>query len=268
MEALHLCLMAFITFFWIWSIPLLLLGTICMIPMAVVLLVSCIVVTLYLQLFHDGHITVDHWLRIFMSSLPWHEWFPCNKLFFESGIVAVHPHGVLCCGALAGVHFVPGSRTCLCIAPIVFYVPIVGWVARQLGCIPADKGHMLKALSLGYPLVVVPGGVPEIVLAELGNDTKRFKRHGFLRIAQQAKVPVHVVFVKGECSTFRMFRGPCHNVRVWLSWYINIPCVFPILLGWYGTWLPKRVPLLLSTSTIVSPQKNKYSQVLQGLYQK
>ena len=268
MKALHVCLMAFITFFWIWSMPLLFIGAVCMVPMAVTTLTICCIVTLYLQLFDDGHIKVDHWLRTFMSSIPWHEWFPCNQLSFESGVVAIHPHGVLCCGALAGVHFVPGSKTCMCIAPIVFYVPIIGWVARQLGCIPANKEQMMKALELGYPLVVVPGGVPEIVLAELGNDRKRFKRHGFLRIAQQANVPIHVVFVKGECSTFRMFRGPYNAARVWLSWCLNIPCVFPILLGWYGTWLPKRVPLLLSTLTIVSPQKNTYSQALSDLYKK
>lgn len=268
MKALHVCLMAILTFCWIWAIPLLFVGAICMIPMAVITLAICITVTLYLQFTDDGHIRVDHWLRTSMSSIPWHEWFPCNQLSFESGVIAVHPHGVLCCGALVGVHLVPGSRTCMCIAPIVFYVPIIGWVARLLGCIPANKDHMLKALALGYPLIVVPGGVPEIVLAELGNDIKRFKRHGFLRVAQEANVPVHVVFVKGECSTFRMLRGPCHEARVWLSWCINVPCVFPVLLGWYGTWLPKRVPLILNTSTMVSPKKNRYSQVLNELYRK
>ena len=268
MKALHICFMVVITFLWIWTLPLLIVASICMMPMAAVIGSSCLLITCAVQYSNDGHIIVDHWLRNLLSSIPWHEWFPCNQLSFDKGIVAVHPHGVLCCGALAGVHFVPKSKTCMCIAPIVFYVPVIGWMARHLGCIPADRPHMLKALGLGYPLVVVPGGVPEIVLAESGEDRNRYERHGFLRIAHEAHVCVHVVFVAGECSTYQMIKAPFRRYRANISRRLNLPLVFPLLLGWYCSWVPKRVPLLLKTVTVEGPTKKTYAAVLEKLYKK
>ncbi len=268
MKLKNVFLIGIITFIWIWSLPLLLLGSLFMFPVAIGATVLSITIGVSIQLTERSKIQPEHWIRKIMSDIPWHEWFPCNQLRFENGLVAVHPHGVLCCGALAGIHFVPGSKTCMCIAPIVFYVPIIGLLARKLGCIPADRHHMTLALSKGYPVLVVPGGVPEIVLAETGDDQKRFERHGFLRIAQQMKANVHAVYVEGECATYRMFQGPLLGTRIWISWCLNIPLVLPILLGWYGSWMPKRVPLVLRSLKVDSYDKNTYKNKLQCLYNK
>lgn len=261
-------LMCLITFIWIWSVPLLLIGSFFMFPAAVASSLIFFTLGIYLQYSDRSKIQPEHWIRKIMSEIPWYEWFPCNQLHFDDGMIAVHPHGVLCCGALAGIHFVPGSKTCMCIAPIVFYVPIIGLLARKLGCIPADRHHMTLALQKGYPVLVVPGGVPEIVMAEAGDDQRRFKRHGFLRVARELSAKVHAVYVSGECQTYKMFRGPFLETRIWISWSLNVPLVLPVLLGWYGTWMPKRVPLYIKTMQIQSYEKEEYQKQLEELYKK
>jgi len=268
MRVLHIVLFALITFCWIWALPLLLLGSFLLAGPCCLGTCFCFFLTFYLQLRDDGLIIPNHWLRRFISSIPWNDWFPCNQLTFKSGVVSVHPHGILCCGTLAGIHFVPGSTTCLCIAPVVFYIPVIGWVARLLGCIPSDLKHMRLALDSGHPVLVVPGGVPEIVLAETGDDHQRFKRHGFLRLAKDTGHTLHAVTVKGECSTYNMFQAPFIQARVWLSWRFNIPFVFPLMLGWYGTWIPKRVPLTLSFSRVEQLDVDFYAQLLEQMYKK
>ena len=147
------------------------------------------------------------WLRRMISKIPWLQWFPCNILDVPTtpSILSVHPHGVLCCGAIAGIHLVPESQTLFCVAPILFYVPVLGWIARLLGCIPADYNSMKSAITQGYPLLVVPGGVPELVMAERCDDTAFFieKRFGFLKLAIETQVPLFPIFSKGETSTYR-----------------------------------------------------------------
>lgn len=249
MRVWHVCFMFVLTFFWIWSVPLLLVGVMFTVPLAMVSLPLCLGITLILQYIYKDHVIVHHPVRKWLSNIPWCDWFPCNQLQFDKqSIITVHPHGLLCCGAIAGIHLVPGSTTVLCVAPILFYVPVIGWLLQLLACIPATKEAMRTAIAAGHSLLVVPGGVPEIVLAETGDDRERFCRYGVLKLNKY--LPVHIVFVKGECSTFKMVQMPLLRARVWLSWRFNIPLVTPVLMGYYGTWLPKRQQLALRYTTI------------------
>lgn len=233
-------------------------------PIALFLLPSCVTLTLIFQYAYGDTIHVAHPLRRWISQIPWHKWFPCQQLCFSGQrIITVHPHGILCCGAVAGIHLVPNSTTLLCVAPILFYVPIIGWILRLIGCIRATKEVMQRALVDGHTLLVVPGGVPEIVLAETGDDTRRFARHGFLKLMDN--VPVTVVYVKGECSTYTMYQGPFLDQRVYLSWLLNIPLITPILIGWWGTWLPKRVPLTFYCKPLHIFTKEAYTKVFKEL---
>jgi len=251
MDTSHIVLMCILIFFWLWSLPLLLVMTIFMAPAAWCVLALSTSLSIYLQWRHHGRIFVRHPIRQWLSRIPWHEWFPCNVLRFDKkSVVAVHPHGLLCCGAVAGIHLVPESETVLCVAPVLFYVPVIGWLLRLIGCIPARLAEMRGALQGGHTLLVIPGGVPELVLAETGDDRRRFRRHGFLRLARDMQVPVFTVFVRGECSLFHIPKAPCLQRRVWWSWRLNVPLVVPVFLGWYGTWLPKRVPLCLTPKKI------------------
>ena len=268
MKVVYVICFAVLTFCWIWMLPLLILGVFFSIPFAIVSLFVSVSISLTLQWWFHGQIMPNNGLRRLMSQCPWHEWFPCNTVEIgETSVVAVHPHGVLCCGALAGVHFVPNSPTVFCVAPILFFIPVLGWCVRALGCIPARYDIMLRALRQGHSVIVVPGGVPELVMAELGDDCRSFKRSGFIRLAREAEVPVLSVFVKGECNTYDMWKAPFHDSRVRLSFRLNVPLVFPLFLGWYGSWLPKRTPLLLKTQKIESMSKEEYYSYLKRLQQ-
>jgi hypothetical protein len=189
------------------------------------------------------------------ATVPWHTWFPCNVLEIpkEPCIITVHPHGVLCCAAVVGIHLVEGSETVFCVAPVLFYVPILGWLARLMGCIPATWDAMRSALDAGYPLIVVPGGVPELVLTEYRDDRRFFleKRFGFVKLAMVTRVPLFPVWARGETATYRLVHGPWLDKRVWLSWKLNIPLVLPWFRGWYNLWIPRRVPLELIHGTFL-----------------
>ena len=265
MKLRHVLLLATITFIWIWSLPILVIGSIIMLPGFWLMTSVFMVIGMTIQILEQGVIEPNHWIRRIVSDIPWNEWFPCNTLHFEEGVIASGPHGILCCGTLAGIHFVRGSKTCMCIAPIVFYVPIIGLLARKLGCIPADYRHMKLALSMGLPVLVVPGGVPEIVMMEAADDHLKFKRHGFLQIASEMDATVHAVHVRGECNTYKLFKGPFFQTRIYLSWRLNVPVVMPIILGYYGTWIPKRTPLKLLTCKIDGYDTKQYQIQLQQL---
>ena len=260
-----ICVVMVVIFIWIWSLPLLILSSLLLTPVALVLLPISFVISMWVQ--RRCPVTTTSSLRRFVSSMQLHQWFPCNTVPIpRQVVVAVHPHGLLCCGALVGIHFVPGSTTLICVAPSLFYIPVLGWCLPLLGCIPANYAAMQAVLRQGHSLLVVPGGVPELVLAETANDCALYPRYGFLRLARVVGVPVMSVFVKGECATYSFIRLPLLQWRVGLSWFSNIPLVFPLFRGYYWTWLPKRTPLCLCTwvhTTI--PNRNEYRVRLASL---
>ena len=255
MRLRHVVLMACVLFCWIWALPLLCLGLILATPFCLTLAIVCILVSCYLQWRDETVVCGNHWLRKRVARIPWHEWFPCNTIPIPNKphVVCVHPHGVLCCGALAGIHFVPGNRTIFCVAPALFFIPVFGWCIRLLGCIPARRDIMAQALRQGYSVLVVPGGVPEMVLAERGQDNLLFlkQRFGFVKLAMQHRVPLLPIFVRGETALFRMWKWPWLAPRVRLSWSLNIPLTLPLFGGHYGTWIPQRKALTLFVGQVV-----------------
>ena len=253
-----------LVFIWIWSLPLLLIGAILLFPLALFFLPISFGISFWVQ----KHCTVvtNSCLRSFVNSLGIAAWFPCNTIHIRrQAVISVHPHGLLCCGALAGIHFVPGSTTIMCVAPALFYIPVIGWVLHLLGCIPADYTTMLKTLQLGHSIIVLPGGVPEIILLEQQNDQALFPRYGFLKLAAATKTPVTAVFVHGECSTFQLIPLPCCKLRQSFAWWTNIPLIFPLILGYWGTWLPKQKELTLVTNEMGIVGRNQYQVQLTSL---
>ena len=185
-------------------------------------------------------------LRDFITGFQLFNWFPCNTIQLkQQRVVAIRPHGLLSCGALAGVHFVKGSETIFCVAPILYFVPLLGHSLNLLGCIPATRKSMKNVLIKGYSLIVVPGGVPELVLSETNSDLELYPRFGFLKLASANSVHVLSVFVGGETKLYNIIQLPCLQNRVKLSWFFNIPFMFPLISGFYGTLLPKQKKLIL-----------------------
>ncbi len=129
MKVWHVAIFAVVTFCWIWLLPLMCAFALLSVPLALVALPLSMCISVLLQWHCHDRIIARSWLRRALSAIPWHQWFPCNTLEavsrYESHI-AVHPHGVLCCGAVVGIHMLPRSRTDFCVAPVLFYVPFFG----------------------------------------------------------------------------------------------------------------------------------------------
>ena len=117
-------------------------------------------------------------------------------------------------------------------------IPVVGTVAVMLGCIPATKKSILNALKK-HSVILVPGGVPELVTGEL--YTRRF---GFLKLG----VPILPVVCKSEFYT--VLDIGFKDIRIHIAKEYGIPIMFPWIFGWYNTWIPRRVPIKLSVLDI------------------
>lgn len=261
MKLNHLIIVCITIFIWIFSLPLLLLLSFFFSPVLFPLLILSFILSIYIINLKPRPQSL---LRDFICTFQLSYWFPCNRITVQqTTVIAVHPHGLLSCGALAGIHFVPGSQTIFCVAPILYFVPLLGHCLNLIGCIPATRTSMEFALHAGYSLIVIPGGVPELVLTETKDDTEFYLRFGFLKLAEKFQVPVLSVVVKGETATYNIIQLPCLRNRVRLSWFLNIPCMFPLVSGYYGTLLPKRVQLRLLSQTFTTvPNRTEYKQKL------
>ena len=84
MRFYHTILMAVLIFFWIWSLPLLMIAAFFAMPSALILLPLSLALSLWMQYIHHDKIMPEHFLRKYLSYIPWNEWFPCNTLTFEA----------------------------------------------------------------------------------------------------------------------------------------------------------------------------------------
>jgi len=148
-------------------------------------------------------------------------------------------------------------------------VPLLGHSLNALGCIPATRASMEGVLSDGYSLIVISGGVPELVLSETNDDTEFYPRYGFLKLARKFKINILSVFVSGETKLYNIIQLPFLRNRVRLSWFFNMPFMFPLISGFYGTWIPKRKKLILRKKIIdFNCSRLEYKNQLTNLTQK
>tara|TARA_A100001015_G_scaffold144060_1_gene159891 strand:- start:4097 stop:4747 length:651 start_codon:yes stop_codon:yes gene_type:complete len=176
-------------------------------------------------------------IRNYVNTIEYEKWFgEIDYLphYDQPSLVCLHPHGIICTGILFSAHFSPGSTTLFAVSKWLFYVPFVGWLARHLGCIPATYGDIEKALKTNT-VILVPGGVPELITGEVYT-----RRHGFLKIAKKANVSI--VPVVSKDIYYDRIPCPLSSLRLEIAKRMDLPIMFPVL-GYYGTWLPKRIPI-------------------------
>jgi len=183
----------------------------------------------------------------------------------------IHPHGLLGLGALAIFHFVSDSQTLFAIAPLLFYNPLFVILGPHLGLVPANKIGILTALKMGQSLIILPGGIPEIICTEFENRTLFIKRRfGIFKLAQQQSVNLLPVLIVNEERMYNTVKLPCLKRRVYWSWRLNVPFLFPYPIGLFYSIIPQRVPLELeigpvisSTETSLLALKKKYEVAFQ-----
>ena len=228
-------LIVLLLFMWIFFLPIFLVGFFFSIPFFVVSLPISLMIAagIYLSF---GQIKESS-LRDIIASCPFEKWFgPIDiPIVQERHLICCHPHGVVCTMALIGIHLRPKSKTLIAVAPIVFAVPVIGWVAKHLGAIPATYNDILTGLKT-TSVILLPGGVPEIVAMEKGKQY--MKRWGFLRCAKEAKVDILAYIGKEQYYT--LLPMPLYDLRMYIACRYNVPIVFPWIFGWYNTWIPKR----------------------------
>jgi len=182
-------------------------------------------------------------LRKLLSSIAWRDWFSATPVAasFGRSIVCVHPHGLLSLGTLALLHFVPGSNTVMAVAPILFYIPFFGLLGPSLGFVPSNKAGLLAVLKTDRTLLILPGGVPEILCAEAVQKTLFISpRVGLFKLAFHEGRDMQIIVVDGEEKLFRSLRLPFLKERTWLSWAFNFPVMLPWFGGCYGSFVPRR----------------------------
>lgn len=238
-------IVAFFTIFvWVFSIPLLVMTSVFWIPFGATLIVVLASISLCVQWRHHDTVVGKSIWRDFMSVLPMAEWFTPWSVSGqdEDGprLLVCHPHGILCCGMV--VYHFRAKHTIFAVAPILFHIPIFGWVARSWGLIPASERMIKKALREGFAVILFAGGVEELI-AHPHRTLYIEKRFGYLNIAKDLDVPLVPVWVAGEFDTFYSPVIPFLKIRQKLCKYIGVGIMFPWLFGWKGIWLPKRVPL-------------------------
>jgi len=235
------CLICVLVFMWIFFLPIFVVGFLCSVPFFVFALPTSLVIggTIYICYDHVKESTVRDIITSGMFEFS-QFWFGknCIDVPKKRALICCHPHGVLCTIALFGVHFRPKSKTLIAVAPLLFTVPVIGWLAKHLGAIPSSYESLKKALQ-HTSVVLIPGGVPEIVCLE--EHEQYTKRWGFLRLAKECACPI--ISVCGTYNYYDLIQLPFYNVRKYYSNRFGVPIVFPWVLGWMGTWLPKRRPM-------------------------
>lgn len=91
----------------------------------------------------------------------------------------------------------------LCSAPPFFDIPAIRQIALGFGAVRSDYDNMKGTLKQGTSLLIIPGGVREVALAEHGKMKLLDDRKGFLRLAEEFGLPLIPIFCFGENEFFK-----------------------------------------------------------------
>lgn len=238
----------FAIFIWIYLLPILLVGFILCIPFFIVVTPLLMIISLTTIYMLKDEIIPHGLLREYVNNIPYKKWFgeiDTIESYPNPTLICSHPHGIICTGILFSAHFKPGSNTLFAVSKWLFTVPVIGWLARHLGCIPATYESISKALQTNT-VILVPGGVPELV-----SGTLYTRRHGFLKIAK--RMGVSIVPVYTNTTFYDRLTCPLDTLCIYIAKTIDLPIMLPVL-GYYGTWLPKRKPIKLSIKSTFKVQ--------------
>lgn len=165
---------------------------------------------------------------------------------------AMVPHGLCSCASVFGVILNPamfGNVHCL-VASQLFYIPFIRNLAQICGLGHASAKNIRYQLGRGKSIMLVPEGMRAFMHLDERQEgmMKVLRKHrGFCHVmlssSSAARIHVVPVYTPGEWNTYSV-------TLLWpalQSWMIsNIWWAGPIsILGWWGTWFPKRVPLVM-----------------------
>jgi 1-acyl-sn-glycerol-3-phosphate acyltransferase len=145
---------------------------------------------------------------------------------------------------------------------VVMRIPGVGWFLRGLGAVPSTYEAAYQTLALGVPLLIFPGGDYEVMRPVWHADRVDFAgRKGFLRIAQQARVPIIPLGIGGSHYTVPiLFRARWFSMLLVLPrlaqvkrWPLTLTGLLGVLAIVFGVHAPWFVLLPMCWAWLVSP---------------
>lgn len=125
---------------------------------------------------------------------------------------------------------------------LLFAYPVIGPTLPKLGLVPANHENGRRALALGGPVIVFPGGDHEVFRPWTHRNRIEFGGHrGFVTLALEAGVPVVPMTIHGaHQSTFVLTRGEAIARRMGLSrLHVKVfPLIFNIPFGVTPAFVP------------------------------
>lgn len=249
-------------FIWAYSIPILIILLVIGVPVAVPSFIIALFISSSLQLIYKEPIPTSN-IRSIANNIDFSYWFgKIDRVSIpeETHLICSHPHNVFCLGALLSIHFQPKSKTLIAVAPLIFHVPIMGWIAAQLGCIPSSRKSINTALKNGLSVILVPGGVPEVVSYE--RNELYTDRKSFLTL----EAPILPVVTTSK--HYYIPPAPLYDLRIFIAKRYHLPVIFPWIFGWRYTWLPERKPITVKVLDVKRRTQEEYFQEIKSIMYK
>lgn len=253
---LSILLMFISLFVWAYSIPILLFSVLLGIPLALPMIIFMLFISHGLQLVYTEPIPSSP-IRTYLNNVDLTYWFgkvDRVKIPEKTHLITSHPHNVFCLGALLSIHFQPNSKTLIAVAPLIFHIPVMGWIAAQAGCIPSDKQTITETLDQRLSVILVPGGVPEVITYE--KNEIYTNRYTFL----QFDAPILPVVTTSR--HYYVPEAPLYDLRMFVAKRYGIPVIFPWVFGWNCTWLPKRKPVTVKVLEVKHRTQEEYFKTI------
>lgn len=249
---LSILLMFTSLFVWAYSIPILIMFIVFGAPIALPVFATALFISTSLQLFYKEPIPTSM-IRTCLNEIDLTNWFgKIDRIDLpeKSHLICSHPHNVFCLGALLSIHFQPKSKTLIAVAPLIFHIPLLGWIAAQCGCIPSSKQSITNALDSRLSVILVVGGVPEVVSYE--RNEIYTNRHQFL------KFDAPILPVVTTSKHYYVPKTPLYDLRMFIAENYSVPVIFPWVFGWRNTWLPERKPVTVKVLEVKSRTEEEY----------
>jgi len=177
-------------------------------------------------------------------------------------IIGFEPHSVLPQGICAFCQHAPEdlppglSRVRILVSSTGFWAPVMRHLWWWLGCRPASRSVVHALLAKGTTVALCPGGVRECLYMAPGREVAYLrKRHGFVRMALMHGAPLVPVFAFGQSDLYSYIRPFFDYPKglvppaVWARFVRTIRFVPMLVWGWWGTPMPKRVPMTIVVGT-------------------